>query len=114
MKAKTAIARADGLRMNAIKEEQKYAWLYELDGKLAETLDTLPPVNPFPEDGELLMPAPCDNIYELYLVAMIDYYNQEITLYANDMQMFNAALEEAKAWWRRRNRPPKNGNWRTM
>jgi len=114
MNARKAITRADGLRMNAIGDEQKYAWLYELDGKLAETIGAELPVNPFPNDGELLMPEPCDNIYELYLVAMIDYYNQETTLYANDMIVFNNALDEAKAWWRRNNRPAKNGNWRIM
>lgn len=112
MKIKTAISRADTLRPNTLDEEQKYAWLIELDGKLSESMGVDIPENPFPEDGDLLMPAPCDNIYELYLVAMIDYYNQETGLYANDMEMFNAALNEAKAWWIRHNRPEYAGNWR--
>lgn len=114
MNARKAITRADNLRMNALGEEQKYAWLYELDGKLAETLGVDIPENPFPDDGELLMPAPCDNIYELYLVAMIDYFNQETTLYANDMIIFNNALDEAKAWWIRNHRPTENRQWRVM
>ncbi len=114
MNAKKAIARADNLRMNVIDDEQKYAWLYELDGELAETLGVDVPENPFPEDGELLMPAPYDNIYELYLVAMIDYYNNESEMYMNDKEIFNAAFDEAKAWWRRQHKPPSRGNWRVL
>jgi hypothetical protein len=115
MKVRAAITRANALRPNTLSEEQKYAWLYELDGKLSEDMELEEvPENPFPADAELLMPYPCDNIYELYLVAMIDFYNQESALYQNDMGMFNAALSEAKAWWIRHNRPTLNHHWRTI
>lgn len=116
MTAKKAITMADGLRMNAISEEQKYSWLYELEGQVAEVLETEIPENPFPEDAELLMPAPYENIYVYYLCAMIDYFQQELNLYANDMTMFNSLFAEAGAWWRRNNRPSsfKKDRWRVM
>lgn len=115
MTAKKAIAQADALRMNTITEEQKYAWLYELEGRVAEVIGIEIPENPFPEDGELLMPAPYENIYVYYLIAMIDFYNQETGLYMNDMQMFNALFGEACAWWRRNNAPEKGKlYWKVM
>ena len=106
------IQRANVLRPNALPDEQKAAWVFELEGKVAEVMGTDVPVNTFPEDAKLLMCAPYDNIYELYLAAMIDYYNQDGALYENDMVMFNAAFDEARAWWRRNNRPASRGNWR--
>lgn len=114
MNVRKAISRANDQRMNVISDEQKYAWIYELDAKLADEFGVDIKENPFPEDAELLVPYPYDNIYELYLVAMIDYYNQESNLYANDMEMFNASLSEARAGWIRSHRPEKNENWRVM
>ena len=114
MYAKEAIKKADELRPNTLSEQQKYDMLNELDGKVAEVTGDLVERPSFPQDFECLMPFPYDNIYPLYLVAMIDYYNQETGLYANDMQMFNAAWEEALAWWRRENRAKYKGNWRIM
>ena len=36
MTVKEAINRADGLRMNTVSQEQKAAWVLDLDGQLAE------------------------------------------------------------------------------
>lgn len=114
MKAQTAISRANALRPNALGPEQKYAWLYELEGKLAEQMGIDAPTNPYPNNAELMIPAPYDNVYELYIIAMIDYYNNEVNLYTNDMQVFNAALDETKAWLRRTNCPQPIKNWSVM
>ena len=114
MTYRKAIANANNLRPNALRNDQKYAWIAELEGKLSDHLGLDIPENPFPEDGELLMPFPYDNIYEMYLVSMIDYYAQETGLYANDSQMFNAKWDEALSWWERNNRPKENPNWRVM
>lgn len=114
MNLKEAMTRADQLRPNALPDAQKAAWIYELDGKIARMMEKEPPENSFPADAQLLMPAPYDNLYELYLTAMIDYYHEESALYANDMEMFNTAFAEAKAWWRREHRPEPDGSWRVM
>ena len=114
MTTREAIRRADLLRPNILEDEQKAAWLYDLDGQIAETMETDVPTNVWPEDAELLMPAPHDGIYELYLVSMIDYYHQETEQYENDRTVFNTALAEAKAWWRRHHRPASRGNWRLL
>lgn len=114
MTARKAIVNANRLRPNTLDEEKKFGWLYELDGKLAEMFGVDIPEDPFPEDGELLMPVPYDNIYEFYLCAMIDFYNQEGALYQNDMAMFDAAYSEALAWYRRTHEPECTRTWKVM
>ena len=67
MKVSEAMARADGLRLNAVPEAQKAAWVYELDGQLAEMMGGKPRENRWPEvDAELRMPRPHEEIYPLY------------------------------------------------
>lgn len=115
MTVKEAIKRADALRLNTVSEEQKAAWVSDLDGQLAEMFGIEPPANNWPEeDRTLLMPSPHEEIYQLYLICKIDYYNQEMSLYANDMAIYNAALNEAAAWYRRTHRPTCAGNWKVM
>lgn len=64
------------------------------------------------EDWQLLLPAPHDEAYVLYLVSKIDYYAQEPDNYANDKAMFSSKWSEAQAWWRRENRPRSTCGWR--
>ena len=114
MTVKEAVKRADALRMNTVSEEQKAAWVCDLDGQLAEMFGVEPPANTWPEDRVLLMPSPHEEIYQLYLICKIDYYNQEMKLYANDLAIYNTALAEAQAWYRRMHRPASSGNWSVM
>ena len=113
MTIREAIQGADTLRPNAFSDLQKTEWLCALDGQLAETMGKDAPAEARSQETELLMPVPHDRVYVLYLVSMIDYYNQDTDLYENDRTIFNAALAEAKAWWRRNNRSASRGNWRT-
>ena len=112
MKLKEAIKRADEIRPNAISDELKAAWIYEVEGHIAEMMGRDAPENDFPKDAPLLMPAPYDNIYYLYAAAMIDHAQQDSETYYNDMTMFNAALTDAKGWYSRHNMPTSFGNWR--
>ena len=113
MTVKEAIKRADELRPNALGEEQKAAWVFDLDGQIADIMETLPTVNTWPQtDTTLLMPAPHEEVYALYLVCKIDYYNQEMNMYQNDRAIYEGAMQEAQAWWRRHNRPRPREGWR--
>jgi len=114
MKIRACIRQADELRPNTLSDETKAGYLYKLEAEIAEMMGVDIPENVWPEDAEMLMPAPHDDIYHLYLCAMIDSANQETNLYANDMQMANAAIQDAKAWYRRHNMPASKANWRTM
>ena len=115
MTVKEAVKRAYSLRMNTVSDEQKAAWVLDLDGQLAEMFGVSVPENEWPEkDAVLLMPAPHEEIYQLYLICKIDYYNQEMDLYANDLAFYQSALSEAKAWYRRHHYPLQRGDWRLM
>ena len=106
------IVKADELRMNSLDDEQKARWLYELDCEMAEMMGVEMPRWKFPDERELLMGAPHEDLYVKYLVAMIDYYNGEGELYANDITIYNSALQAARSWWIRNNRPKSLGKWR--
>jgi len=118
MRVKEAIKRADALRPNAISEERKADWLYELEGRLAQVRHAPPlavvppPARVWPADSALAMPPPYDGVYERYLCAMIDLANQETALYANDMAVFESTYADAVAWWRRTHSPAPAGNWK--
>jgi len=114
MKLKEAIKNADNLRPNALSDEQKASWIYEVEAIISEMKEETMPTNSFPQDSELLMEYPYDNIYELYLSAKIDYANEEFSLYANDMVIYNDALGKAQAWYRRNNKPTNETVWKVM
>lgn len=108
-----AIDKANDLRPNAVRDEHKAMWIYQLEGDFAEMYGIDPPVSPYPNDDELLIPHPYDEVYVLYLCAMIDNANEEVPLYQNDMALANAAINRAKAAFRRHNRK-RFHNWRTI
>lgn len=113
MRLREAMARGDGLRMNTAPEEQKARWVWELDSQLGEMMGLAPRPFRWPEEDPVLrMPPPHEDIYPLYLVCKLDYYNMEMELYANDREIYDAALREARAWWRRNHRPGRGKNWR--
>lgn len=104
----SAIRQADELRPNVLSDEHKAVWLHQLDSTLSEYMQAEAPENTWPADRELLMPAPYDNIYELYLAVMIDFAQQDFKLYSVDQTVYEAALAEARAWWRRGHIPKVN------
>ena len=110
----TTLAEVDELKPNPYSEEVKAGWLAELDGKIAvEVLHQETPVyGPEAWDTPLLVPAPYDNLYALYVSAMIDYYNQELDRYQNSMVVFNAAMDEYRKWYQRTNLPTTAGVFR--
>lgn len=109
------ISQADELRLNTISDEQKAAWVMGLDQQIGERIDMDSYVHSWPAgDGELLLPAPYDRVYVLYLCSQIDYYNNETALYGNDKAVYDEAMREAMAWWRRQHCPDNTGNVQVM
>lgn len=109
------ISQADELRLNTISDEQKAAWVMGLDQQIGERIDMDAYVHSWPAgDGELLLPAPYDRVYVLYLCSQIDYYNNETALYGNDKAVYDEAMSEAMAWWRRQHCPDNTGNVQVM
>ena len=121
-----AIEIVDRLKPNAYSEEDKLRWINELDGmvkrlvfqwdeKYIEELETRlkggelteesykdainktrPYVYPDDMDKELLITAPFENVYPLYLEAQIDYHNREYANYNNSAMMFEVQFSEYK------------------
>ena len=105
-------------RPNAIDRGILVEKLFQgLEGDVADMIGMDPPEYTWdesnPEDRELLMPYPYDDIYHWYLLAIIDM-NEETQLYENDMAVFNSAWARAQAWYRRNTHKLDKRNWRVM
>lgn len=100
-----AIAQADALRPNTVGDEQKARWVEDLEAQFAETQQIQPRPASFPDDKELLMPRPVDQVYVYWLAAKIDWAQLDTEQYAIDQVMYEQAYKDAIAWWRRHNVP---------
>ena len=108
------LQKTNRIKPNRYGDEVLTGWLSALDGRcVLETIGMealgleTPPAYTWPEDADtmLLIPDPFAAVYELYLVAMIDFHNREMDSYQNDMEAFNRAMSDWLAWYRRTNRP---------
>ena len=90
----------DSLRPNAYNEEQKLRWISDLDSMVQRLVfqeaDAVPYSYPEDMDRELLIPYPFNNAYEMYVEAMIDYYNREYGNYNNSVLRFENRFTEYK------------------
>lgn len=100
MTANKVIERVDALRPNSYNEEQKLGWINKLEEMVQRLVIQSSEINSlaYPEDmdKELLIPAPFDDLYDLYLESMIDYYNREYGNYNNSALMFETRFTEYK------------------
>ena len=64
-------------------------------------------VKEWPEDGDkdLLVPAPYDRLYDLYVMAQVDFLNRESDNYNNSVLAYNTALDEWQKNYHRRHMP---------
>lgn len=95
-----AIEIVDRLKPNTYSEEDKLRWINELDTMVQKLVIQSDKINkysyPDDMDTELLIPAPFDDCYTLFLEAKIDYYNREYANYNNSALMFEAQYSEYK------------------
>ena len=103
-----AIEIVDRLKPNSYSDEDKLRWINELDGMVQRLVIQTDEIKQYsyPEDmnKELLIPAPFDNAYTLYLEAKIDYHNREYGNYNNSTMMFESQFTEYKKWYIRENK----------
>lgn len=115
-----AIRDADALRPNKLSTVRKAEIMMELEARFAEMMGISCPTLMLTTDDEtasvvdmeLLMPDGHCECYSLYLAAMLDNYNQDSALYANDYAIANRAIADAMAWYRRENMPRTRGGWK--
>lgn len=119
MTIREAIDRAAALRPDTLSEEVKRQWLAQLDGVLrrqvlalheggagAAGADTCAQ-----DDTALLAGEPYSVLYLYWLMAQADLTEGELLRYGNDMQLYNAALAEYAAAYKRENRPLARGQF---
>lgn len=98
------------LHPDSFPDSVKSRWISELDGKImAETMyreDFKGYRYPEDADKELVVKAPYDNIYELYIIAMSDFYSGEFESYSASAIMFEQAYSEFRKNYLRNNMPP--------
>ncbi len=116
MTIREAIDRTDAVKPNSYSPEEKVRWLAILDGMVKnEIIDTH-------EGGELVVFVPytastlvntvlliaepyAQEVYPAWLAAQIDFANEEIPRYNNDMQAYNAAYDLYCRWYNRTHTP---------
>lgn len=107
MKMGEVINYVDSVKPNVYAYDDKHRWMNTLDGIVAREVmgeDKEPyDISVNPEDIELLVPHPYDDIYALYVSAMIDFHNREYEEYNNTVALFRERLEQYKAWYIRKN-----------
>lgn len=114
MKIIDAINRIDSLKHNSYSQLDKILWLSELDWDVKlNIIDTHEGQNiafsgyddQTDLQTELLIPAPYDKVYLLWLEAQIDYYNGEYDRYNNAMEMYGTAFDSYANYYNRTNKP---------
>jgi hypothetical protein len=107
----------DRVKPNAYSNDDKYRWINTLEGLVSrEVLCKDTPEYSLPEDADipLLVESPYDDIYHLYVSAMIDFYNREYNDYNNTILMFQERLDQYKVWQARHSTTGKYGNFRNV
>ena len=107
MRIREAIEHVDEVKPNAFGDKAKVFWLNALEGRIAADVLLLAPVEVqqlqyrLPEDleTELLVTAPHDDIYTLWLAAKIDEANGEYDRYQNTMQIYNEHYGNFLRWF---------------
>jgi len=97
----TVIGYVDGVKPNVYTDEDKCRWINQLEGMLSAEVfhDPEPLGYAIPDDADrpLRVGHPFEEIYSLYVMAMIDFHNREYGNYNNTMLMFRERLEQLKA-----------------
>lgn len=92
-----AINKIDALKPNSYTQSEKVAWLSTLDGMTKRMIDQHEGeevkfdgyTNETPTNTVMLIPAPYDEAYILWLESKIDYTNGEYNKYNNSITRFN-------------------------
>lgn len=111
----TVISELLRVRPHTYSDEDVAGWISRLDGdvSLRVEADGAPVTYSWPSDRDktLFISYPYDDVYLLYCIAQMDYFNLEYGQYANSYSMFNARLDEYLKDYIRHNRPASAGTF---
>jgi hypothetical protein len=120
MTIREAIDQADALRPGTLPEAVRVQWLAQLDGTLRREVLALHEADAAAgtgadvstlDDTVLLAAEPYGALYLYWLAAQTDLAEGELARYANDMQLYNAALAAYAAAYKSKNRPLARGQF---
>lgn len=104
-----------------VDDRDRARWLLDLDGRVwreviekSEPVENQPqPPKAWPEDGDkpLLVGPPYDRIYDLWLIAMLEFTTREYGNYNNTVLLFNEAFEAFANQYRNTHTPAQDGVW---
>ena len=104
----TCMNLVDTMRPNGVEAAVKLRFLGEIEGKVrVELFGEEPDVETdfgveTPTDTVLSAPHPFDQLYPLYVMAMMDYLGGDVARYENGAALFNAAYQSYGKWLKRR------------
>lgn len=111
MTIQAAIDLIDSLKPNMFSDQQKVAWLSDLDGmiwrEIIQTHEGAPETTftgydqDTQPDTALLAPAPYSDVYKHYLASRMDIANRDNNEYAKDMALFTTAWQTLCDYWNR-------------
>jgi hypothetical protein len=115
MRVDEVLAFVDEVKPNVISDEVKITWLNTLERKIFHHLvmnyeheldeegnePKEPHIGEEDKGTELIAPEEYADVYRYYLLAKIDFMNQDTDLYLNDAAMFNQAYTELCNYWSR-------------
>lgn len=118
MKIIEAINRIDTLKPNTYSQAEKVAWLSSLDSLVkTQIIDTHEGgenvvftgyTDETDMETELLIPAPYEEVYLMWLEVQIDYANREYEKYNNAVLMYKESFNDYSNWYNRTHMPKGN------
>ena len=108
MTIETCMNLVDAMRPNGTPVAVKRRFLGEIEGRVRVELLGEEPDGTWdigedtPTDRELAAPHPYDQLYPLYVMAMLDYVGGDVARYENGAALFNAAYQSYGKWLKRR------------
>lgn len=112
-----AINKLDSIKPNGYMQTEKVAWLSELDGMIKELVIDTHELNDgeevtfegytdeTPLDTKLLVHAPYEDLYVLWLESKVDYTNGEYVKYNNSITRYNDIFKEFNNHYNRTHMP---------
>lgn len=109
MTADHCLELVDTLVPNAVPTALKRRWLAELEGHILVGIQKYDPeaLTLSGEEGEtitLSLPFPFDRVYWMYVAAMVDFFNGDISRYEETATLADNALEDYAKWCKRERR----------
>jgi hypothetical protein len=106
----------DRVKPNVYTDADKYKWLKLLEDKIIREVMGEEGECSVPEDAdsELTVKSPYEEIYELYVMAMIDFHNKEYDDYNNTILRFREVYDQYVSWYIRHNSGSGANNFRNV